>query len=75
MKTIYYVYKNEKNIPKRVAKKEGAIWYGFEKNKWKEMPELAKIEWDITDYQEISKEEAEKFISWQKENWDKVIKR
>jgi len=73
MKDLYFVYK-EKNIPKRVAKKIDSIWYGFEKDKWVKMPQLAKIEWEDTDYKEISKVEAEKLINWQKANWDKVVR-
>lgn len=72
MKEFYYVLK-EKSIPKRVAKKENGIWYGFEKDDWKEMPQLIKIEEDVTDYEKISKAKAESFIEWQKKNWDKVI--
>ena len=36
--------------------------YGYENGKWVEMPGLWKIENDITDYEEISAEEAKKLM-------------
>ena len=69
MKADYYVLKLDDGGYGRVAKKEDALWYGWEKSKWIEMPDLAKIEFDVTDYVEISKEEADRITKYQEKHW------
>lgn len=61
MKELYYVHRDEGKVT-RIAKKENGLYYGYEKGKWVEMPGLIKIEFEITDYEEITKEEAERLI-------------
>jgi hypothetical protein len=66
MKELYYVYISDDGTIGRVAKR-GAdrLYYGWDNGKWIEMPGLIKIEFDITNYREISKEEAERIIKEQ----------
>lgn len=60
---LYFVYYDE-GTPTRVAKIEDlSVAYGWENGKWEEMPSLMKIVNDITDYEEITKAEAEKIIA------------
>lgn len=63
MKEIYYVYKADDGTLGRIAKRtSNGIYYGWEKGKWIEMPNLIKIELEITNYEKITKEEAERLI-------------
>ena len=58
----YYVHKYEGKVT-RIARlgSDGAFgWDGF---RWVEIPGLCKIEWEVTDYDDITKEEAEKLIA------------
>ena len=74
MKEVYYVCKvNGEN--RRVAKFVDSIPYGWEKDKWIEMPGLISIKEDVTDFEEISKKEAEKITKWQKEHWEEYMKK
>lgn len=63
-KEIYYVNVNDDGVIGRIAKFDGVIPYGYdeEKNEWIEIPSLIKIKFDITDYEEITKEQAERLI-------------
>ena len=61
-KEIYYVYKSEDGFIGRVAKFVDNIPYGWDNGKWIYMPGLIKIQFEVTDYYEISKEEAEQII-------------
>ena len=59
MKEVYYVYRKKDNSIGRIAKRaKDGKYYGYEKGTWIEMPGLKKIEFEVTDYEEISKEEA-----------------
>ena len=59
----YYVYRLNGAV-RRIAKiVDRAVAYGWEGGKWVEMPNLLKIINDVTDYDEISKKEAEILIS------------
>jgi hypothetical protein len=47
-----------------VAKiEDGCCAYGWENGRWVSMPGLIKIRFEITDYEEISKEEAMRLIT------------
>lgn len=61
--TVYYAFKFEGKV-RRIAKiVDNALAYGWENGRWVSMPGLLKIQQDATsDYEEISKEEAEKLI-------------
>lgn len=73
-KEVYYICKvNGEN--RTVAKKVGVIWYRWIENKWEEEPSLICIENDITDFEEVSKEEAEETIKWQQEHWKDYIEK
>lgn len=61
MKDRYYVLKDEERVA-RVAKISDGLPYGYEGGEWVFMPGLAKIQYDDTDYEEISEEEANKLI-------------
>ena len=61
-KDRYYVHKYEGKVT-RVAKLGDDGAFGWEKGKWVEMPGLWKIEWEVTDYDDITKEEADKLIA------------
>ncbi len=61
-KEIYYIYKNDDGTFGRVVKFENYTFYGFEDGKWIEMPDLVRIFFEVTNFEEISKEEAEKAI-------------
>ena len=59
----YYVYKKGGRIG-RIAKIEnGACPYGWDQGRWIPMPGLIKINFDITDYQEIGEAEAFELIA------------
>ena len=61
-KTKYYILKLNNEI-KRLAKiEDGALAYGYEGGKWVSMPSLLKIQNDITDFEDISEDEANKII-------------
>ena len=61
-RTDYYVYYCD-GRPTRVAKiEDGSCAYGWENGRWVSMPGLIKIRFEITDYEEISKEEAMRLI-------------
>lgn len=52
---------------KRLAKiEDNAVAYGYEGGSWVNMPDLLKIINDITDYDEISEDEANKIIGGNK---------
>lgn len=55
----YYALESEGKVT-RVARLGAAGAYGWEDGKWVSMPGLWKIENDITDYKQISEEEAKK---------------
>lgn len=58
----YYVLKMNGEV-RRIAKiVDNALAYGFQDGKWVQMSGLLKIMNDVTDYKEISKAEAEKFM-------------
>ena len=59
---LYYVYKLDGKIG-RIAKQEpwGVFW-GWENGEWVKMPGLAKITWEITNYEEIDEAEAMRLI-------------
>lgn len=61
--TFYYVLKFEGKV-RRVAKiVDNALAYGWENGRWVSMPNLLKIQNDVSsDYEEITKEEADQFI-------------
>ena len=60
-KTHYYVYKEGDQIY-RIAKISNGDAYGYEGGEWISMPGLIKIQNEVTDYEEISEEEANKLI-------------
>ena len=64
-KETYYVYRGDNGEIGRIAKFVGAVPYGWDKEKgeWVEMPRLIKIKFEITNYEEISKDEAERLIN------------
>lgn len=62
MKELYYVYRKNDGSTGRIAKFADGLYYGYEKGEWVSMPELIKIQEEITDYEEIDKAEAEKLI-------------
>lgn len=61
--TFYYVLKSEGKV-RRVAKiVDNALAYGWENGRWVSMPNLLKIQNDVSsDYEKITKEEADQFI-------------
>lgn len=64
-KETYYVYRSDDGELGRVAKIVGSNAYGYdkEKNEWVSMPRLIKILFEVTNYEKISKEEAERLIN------------
>lgn len=61
METYYVLRKNGE--VRRIAKiVDNSLAYGFQDGKWVQMSGLLKIMNDVTDYKEISKAEAEKFM-------------
>lgn len=54
----YYVYKYNGKVT-CIAKLGDDGVYGWIGGKWVFVPGLRKIEWDITDYEDISQEEAD----------------
>ena len=63
-KEIYYVYVSDNGFIGRVAKFVDGHPYGYDEDAgdWVFMPGLVKIKFDITDYEEITKEQAERLI-------------
>ena len=59
----YYVYRNNGEVTRIAKIVDRALAYAWGDGKWVEMPGLLKIINDVTDYEEISKEEAENLIS------------
>ena len=61
--TVYYVLKFNGEV-RRIAKiEDNALAYGWENGKWVSMPNLLKIQNDVTsDYEEITKEEADRLM-------------
>ena len=59
---LYYAYKSNGHVG-RIAKQEpwGVFW-GWENGQWVEMPSLCKITYEITDYEDITEEEAMRLI-------------
>ena len=67
MKEKYFVCKRKDGSVSRVAKRtEGKKYYGWDGKKWILMPQLRSIEYDITAFDEVSKEEAERCLKLQK---------
>lgn len=65
-KTRYFVLRINGDL-KRLAKiEDNALAYGYEGGDWVSMPDLLKIINDITDYDEISEDEANKIIGGNK---------
>jgi hypothetical protein len=65
-KTRYFVLRINGDL-KRLAKiEDNALAYGYEGGSWVSMPDLLKIINDITDYDEISEDEANKIIGGNK---------
>lgn len=58
----YFVHRNNGEVTRIAKIVDRALAYGWNAGKWVEMPGLLKIINDITDYEEISKEEAENLI-------------
>lgn len=59
METFYVLRKN--GAVKRIAKiVDNALAYAWENGQWIPMAGLLKIQNEVTDYEEISKEEAER---------------
>ena len=69
-KTFYYVLIIDDRIC-NVVKAENGLFYSYfpNKKKWVENPSLIKIVMDITDYEEISKEEAYRCIDQENEDF------
>lgn len=65
IKETYYVYRSDSGVLGRVAKIVGVNAFGWDKEKkeWVEMPSLLKIKFEITNFDEITKEEAEALIN------------
>ena len=62
-KEVYYVYVSSRGKLGRVAKRtEGKKYYGWDNGKWILMPQLRSMEYDITNFEEITKEEAYRII-------------
>lgn len=63
MKELYYV-RDLGNGIKTFAKIDGvdAYSYDFDKKEWYANQDMIKIQFDMTDYDEISKEEMEKLL-------------
>lgn len=61
--TFYYVLKFEGKV-RRIAKiVDNALAYGWENGRWVPMPNLLKIQNDVSsDYEKITKEEADQLI-------------
>ena len=59
---LYYAYRFNGHVG-RIAKQEpwGVFW-GRENGQWVEMPGLCKITYEITDYEDITEEEAMRLI-------------
>ena len=61
---FYYVHRDDDGTPTRIAKQVGHDFFGWENGDWISMPSLSKIMYDVTaDYDEISKDEADKLIA------------
>ena len=60
-KVRYYVHKYDGKVT-RIAKIGDDGAYGWQDGKWVSMPGLHKIEWDITDFEDITQEAAERLI-------------
>lgn len=60
-KEHYYIFKNGDEVSV-IAKISDGIPYEYESGKWVFAPRLAKIQYDDTDYDEISKAELDKLI-------------
>jgi len=65
-KNRYYVYRDEAGKVRRLAMigtvKGEFCAYGYESGGWVAMPALFKIEWEVTDYDEITEAEAKKIM-------------
>lgn len=57
----FYVLKRDGEV-RRIAKISDGSAYGYEDGNWQPMQHLMKIQWDDTDFEEISKEEANNLI-------------
>ena len=59
---LYYANKSNGHVG-RIAKQEpwGVFW-GWENGQWVEMPSLCKITYEITNYEDITEEEAMRLI-------------
>ena len=61
-KEIYYIYRNDDGTTGRIAKFSNCLFYSFDDGVWVENANLIRIFFEITNFEEISKEEAEKII-------------
>lgn len=59
---MYYVYRRNGEV-RRIAKISNGSAYAYIKSEWVSMQGLIKIQHDITDFEEITKEEVEKLIA------------
>ena len=64
-KELYYVYKTDSGKLGRVAKIVDGLAYGYDSEikDWVEMPDLIRIQLEDTNFEPISKEEAERLIN------------
>ena len=62
MKEKYYIYKKDDGSNGTIAKFSNGLFYKYESGKWIETPELIKIFFEITNYEEIDEKELEKAI-------------
>lgn len=58
----YYVYRRNGEVTRIAKIVDRSLAYGWDNGEWVEMPNLLKIINDITDFEEISKEEADVLI-------------
>lgn len=67
MKEKYYVYVSSNGELGRAAKRTSdGKYYGWEKGEWVEMPNLKRMEFDITNFEEITKKQLEGIIKSKK---------
>jgi hypothetical protein len=64
MKELYYVWRLGNGKIANIAKrdKQGLYYSISNDGKWIEEPNLKRIEFEVTDYEKIDKEEAERLI-------------
>jgi hypothetical protein len=64
MKELYYVWRLSNGKIANIAKRaKDGLYYAYnQKGKWEEQSNLKRIEFEVTDYERISEEEANKLI-------------